>query len=96
MQEMPIGQGVSLHNIMGVSHHPSSHEPSDGIVPLSSAEHPDCASELIIEAVHAEVHRSRETTRETVRILVEHLSTAEPLRDPTPNAGWLQQGAAVP
>jgi hypothetical protein len=66
---------VILHNIIGERGKVSLHGPSDGVVPLSSAEHPHCASELIITAAHAEVHRTPEATREVVRILAEHLSS---------------------
>jgi pimeloyl-ACP methyl ester carboxylesterase len=75
MREMPIGDCVILHNIIGERGKVSLHGPSDGVVPLSSAEHPHCASELVITAAHAEVHRTPEATREVVRILAEHLSS---------------------
>lgn len=74
MREMPIGDGVTLHNIIGVRNKPSLHGPSDGAVPLQSAEHPHCASELIVDAPHSEVHRTPEAAREVARILAEHLA----------------------
>jgi pimeloyl-ACP methyl ester carboxylesterase len=73
MKEMPIDDGVTLHNIIGIRDKFSLHEPSDGVVPVSSAEHPRCASELTITAAHSEVHRTPESAREVVRILRDHL-----------------------
>jgi pimeloyl-ACP methyl ester carboxylesterase len=74
MRELPLGDNVTLHNIIGVRDKPSLHGPSDGVVPLHSAEHPHCASELIVNAPHAEVHRTPEAAREVARILGEHLA----------------------
>jgi pimeloyl-ACP methyl ester carboxylesterase len=78
MKEMQIRDGVTLHNVIGIRDKFSVHEPSDGVVPLSSAEHPHCASELVITAAHADVHRMPEAAREVVRILMEHLTEKGP------------------
>jgi hypothetical protein len=72
MHQMPIGAGVQLHNIIGVSHPVSCDGPSDGIVSVQSALHPGCQSLLAVGARHAEVHRSLEASAEVLRILYEH------------------------
>jgi len=76
MHHMPIGAGVQLHNIIGVSHPVSCDGPSDGIVSIYSALHPGCQSLLAVGARHAEVQRSLETSAEVLRILDEHCRTA--------------------
>lgn len=72
MREMRIGEGVELHTIMGVTLHPSLRGPSDGVVPVASAKHPDSLSEVLTQSPHAKVHRAPEATREVARILAEH------------------------
>jgi pimeloyl-ACP methyl ester carboxylesterase len=70
MREMRLGCRVRLHNIIGI-HNPIG--PSDGVVPVASAWHPDCLSEKTIPALHGRVHRSADTSAEVLRILCEHL-----------------------
>lgn len=76
MREMEVSEEVALHNIIGISKQISLSGPSDGVVPVASAEHPNCASELTVTAKHAAIHRTREAAREIARILIEHLTTA--------------------
>jgi hypothetical protein len=79
MQQMRIGAGVELHNIIGVSHPISFDGPSDGIVSVNSALHPGCRSVLAVGAPHAQVHRRLETSAEVLRILNQHWQTVPPI-----------------
>jgi pimeloyl-ACP methyl ester carboxylesterase len=74
MREMRFGCRVRLHNIIGI-HNPIG--PSDGVVPVASAWHPDCLSEKTIPALHGRVHRTPDTSAEVLRILCEHLAAAD-------------------
>ena len=69
MRQMRLRPGVKLHNIIGVSHPISLDGPSDGVVSVASASHPDCLSVLAIPAPHAKVHRSLGASAEVLRIL---------------------------
>ena len=44
MRHMRLAGNVALHNLVGVSHPISLDGPSDGVVSVRSAEHPDCES----------------------------------------------------
>ena len=66
MKELRFGCDVKLHNIIGV-HHPIG--PSDGVVPVKSAWHPDCLSERAFAAPHSKVHRAAQASAEVLRIL---------------------------
>jgi pimeloyl-ACP methyl ester carboxylesterase len=72
MRLMEIAPCVKLHNIIGVSHPISCVGPSDGVVPVESAEHPWCESVLPVRAAHAKVHTTRQASVEIVRILECH------------------------
>jgi hypothetical protein len=69
MRQMRLRAGLKLNNIVGVSHPISLDGPSDGIVSLHSASHPDCLSNLAIGAPHAKVHRTLQASREVWRII---------------------------
>jgi hypothetical protein len=69
MQKMQLGHDVKLHNILGVSHAASLDGPSDGIVSVHSASHPDCQSVLAVGVKHGKVHQSPEASAEVLRIL---------------------------
>jgi len=77
MREMPVQEGVALHNIIGVSHWLSTKGPSDCVVSMNSAEHPNCQSVLIVPEGHTKVHNSWEASQEVWRILTMHCA-AEP------------------
>ena len=72
LREMRAGDGVKLHNIIGVKPQLPLHEPSDGVVPVASARHPGVSSETTTRAQHAKVHRAFESSEEIARILAEH------------------------
>jgi hypothetical protein len=46
--------------------------PSDGVVSVRSATHPDCQSVLAIGAPHAKVHRTPQASAEVLRVLNQH------------------------
>ena len=69
MRQMRFKAGVQLHNIVGVSHPISLAGPSDGVVSVASATHPNCHSVLAVNAPHAKVHRALDSSREILRIL---------------------------
>ncbi len=69
MRRMRIGCHVKLHNIIGCSQPLSLDGPSDGVVSVRSATHPDCQSVLAVNAPHAKVHRSAKASAEVLRIL---------------------------
>ena len=69
LREMCVSPSVTLHNIIGV-HDPIG--PSDGVVPVASAWHPDCQSERSIAAPHSRVHRSSQASGEVLDILSRH------------------------
>lgn len=69
MRKMQRSAGVKLHNIVGVSHPLSLDGPSDGVVSVHSAKHPDCESVLPVNAPHATVHRTLAASQELLRIL---------------------------
>ncbi|HZL87533.1 MAG TPA: alpha/beta fold hydrolase [Pirellulaceae bacterium] len=69
MHKMRIRSGVKLHNIIGVTHPVSLDGPSDGVVSVRSASHPDCRSVCPVSAPHAKAHRALETSAEILRIL---------------------------
>jgi hypothetical protein len=70
MRELQFDCRVKLHNIIGV-YNPIG--PSDGVVPVTSAWHPDCLSEKAFAAPHGKVHRAAEASTEVLRILNEHI-----------------------
>lgn len=69
MRKMRIGCNVELHNIIGCSHPLSLDGPSDGVVSVKSAAHPNCQSVLAFNAQHAKVHRTAQASAEVLRIL---------------------------
>ena len=69
MRELRFGGGVKLHNIVGV-HSPIG--PSDGVVSVHSALHPNCLSEKSVASPHGRVHRAPQASSEVLRILAEH------------------------
>jgi hypothetical protein len=80
MRQMRLRPGLALHTIVGVSHPVSLAGPSDGIVSVSSAEHPGSQSVLAVGAAHAKVHRSLETSVEILKILECHGQRGKPPR----------------
>src|SRR5262245_8396053 len=69
MHEMRLRPGIALHSIVGVSHPLSLDGPSDGVVSVSSANHPGSQSVLAVNAHHPRIHHRLETSLEVLRIL---------------------------
>jgi pimeloyl-ACP methyl ester carboxylesterase len=69
MHQMRLRPGVTLHSIVGVSHPLSLDGPSDGVVSVSSANHPGSHSVLAVNAHHPRIHHRLETSFEVLRIL---------------------------
>ncbi len=63
---------VQTHSICGVLDRPLSTEPSDGVVPLSSARLVGAASEKLVPVKHTDLTKSSATVAEVVRILCLH------------------------
>lgn len=72
MAQMPYRRGVRLHSIIGTGGTGLVGEPSDGVVPVSSARHSGVCSELFVPARHTELHHDSKTVAELRRILREH------------------------
>jgi pimeloyl-ACP methyl ester carboxylesterase len=70
--EMPISRRVWMHSIIGDACGGVVHEPSDGVVPVSSARLEGVESELYVDATHMRLHRDPATVEELKRILWEH------------------------
>jgi len=78
---LPVADRVHLHSIIGAGHKTLlKRQPTDGVVPVSSARHPGTESELLVDANHY-LHTHTETFNEVIRILRRHgdnkWSTAE-------------------
>jgi pimeloyl-ACP methyl ester carboxylesterase len=79
----PKPDGVAYHSVIGQVSKRSlfrqlalafgEKEPSDGVVPVRSAQRADVESELIIEADHTHIHQHPLAVLEVRRILLEHL-----------------------
>ena len=71
---LPVDARVRMHSIIGVGHHGDfGRERGDGVVPLSSAKHPNVESELLVDADH-DLHHHPDTISEVVRLLRTHAS----------------------
>jgi pimeloyl-ACP methyl ester carboxylesterase len=69
---MPVSRCVKLHSIIGTGGSVLAGEPSDGVVPVSSAQLAGVSSELFVPARHEKLHRDETTLAELHRILREH------------------------
>lgn len=74
---LPLNACVPKHTILGDQFHFAGHHPSDGIVSVSSAQHPESVSEKRIAASHNGLLRSQETVHELLRILRLHATESE-------------------
>jgi pimeloyl-ACP methyl ester carboxylesterase len=74
---LPVSPQVTMHSIIGTEGCPAlAGGPSDGVVPVSSAQLPGVASELMVNARHEQLHRDPESVAEVLRILREHATMA--------------------
>jgi pimeloyl-ACP methyl ester carboxylesterase len=89
----PRPEGVHYHSVVGIA--PASSlvierwlggagrcEPSDGVVPYSSAHLEEAESEVIVPADHYTVHQHPQGILEVRRILLEHLKEVDAHSDP--------------
>jgi pimeloyl-ACP methyl ester carboxylesterase len=77
MARMSFGCGVRTHSIIGTGRRTLAGEPSDGVVPVSSARQAGDCSELHVSARHDKLHRDPATVAELTRILREHVLRAK-------------------
>lgn len=75
LAQMPIACRVRTNTILGDGGKNPFGEPSDGVVPVSSAQHGG-ESELVVTEEHERLHRHEETIAEVARILRQHAATA--------------------
>jgi len=88
MRKMEVANDVKLHSIIGIFTPVSLDGPSDGIVSVESASHPNCASNMTVGAAHGQVHRQLKTSAEVLRILEIHWqSTAIHVEESTDASG---------
>jgi hypothetical protein len=67
-----LNECVPKHTILGNKYHVLGHHPSDGVVSVTSAQHPEAVSEKQVSASHNGLLKSPETVHELVRILRLH------------------------
>ena len=73
--DLHVNPRVSMHSIIGVGHKGFlGKEVSDGVVPVSRAQHPNVKSELFVDADHNNLHKDPRTIIEVLRILRLHAS----------------------
>ena len=73
---MPVNPYVTIHTIIGTVALCVLREESDGVVTVSSAQHPGAISELHVPALHTELHNAPQTIVELIRILRIHAAEA--------------------
>jgi len=86
MAHMPFSRCVRLHSIICSVIITLSGEPSDGVVPVSSARLPGVCSERHVSARHTMVNKADESVEEMQRILREHALASAALMK-RPNSG---------
>ena len=75
MDRLPRSRGVAFHSIIGTGRTMLLEGPADGVVPVSSAEQAGVSSELKVDEIHTELHRSNTVIAEVMRILQQHIAT---------------------
>ena len=71
MAQMPFSRCVRVHSIIGTGVTTLRGEPSDGVVPVSSARQPGACSERLVSARHEMVNKVDASLEELQRILRE-------------------------
>jgi pimeloyl-ACP methyl ester carboxylesterase len=72
LSELPYREGVRQHTIIGTGGPEYASEPSDGVVPVSSARMAGVCSETFVNARHAELHSDPATVNQLACILRQH------------------------
>ncbi len=73
INRLPISPCVRLHSIIGYNGNPLC-KPTDGVVPVESAQHPGVESEIFVNAKHTVVQNNPASVEEVLRILRLHSS----------------------
>jgi hypothetical protein len=73
---LPYRPGVVAHSIIGDGQYTVAGDPSDGVVPVSSARLQGASSELLVNVRHAQEPRNEQVVAEVMRILLEHARAA--------------------
>lgn len=68
---LPVSSRVQLHSIIGEGRWTLGFGPSDGVVPIESAQEPRAESERYIREVHGRLNKHPEAVDELLRILAE-------------------------
>jgi pimeloyl-ACP methyl ester carboxylesterase len=74
IERLPVAPDVQLHSIIGVADKHQLGGPGDGVVLMTSAQHPGVVSERLVSDKHKELHESASTSIEIERILERQLS----------------------
>jgi hypothetical protein len=77
LAQLPMSPDVELHSIVSVTGSGAYEDGDDGVVAYSSAHLEEAASEYVIRHGHS-CQNEPETVLEVRRILLEHLSVAQP------------------
>jgi pimeloyl-ACP methyl ester carboxylesterase len=85
VDQLPIDDHVQIHTIAGKWLYTMGPGGGDGVVPLSSAVHPQAQSELVINASHTAVHRDPKSIDEIWAILRDHANGM-----PTPPSDYVR------
>jgi pimeloyl-ACP methyl ester carboxylesterase len=72
LRQMPVNPQVRLHSIIGHGYPTIGSGNSDGVVPVSSAQHPGVQTETLVRAWHTEIHSHPETIQALLAILSLH------------------------
>jgi pimeloyl-ACP methyl ester carboxylesterase len=72
--QLPYSDRVRVHSIIGTRRTTWKGEPSDGVVPVSSARLLNVTSEKLVDEVHTDLQRNPESVAEVIRILRIHLA----------------------
>ncbi len=87
--QAPFSPAVTLHSIVGISRTTWSGEPSDGVVPASSARLFGVATERDVDQVHTRINSHPDSITEVERILRMHLIQNAQLAEKSPRTpGW--------
>lgn len=85
MYYLRLAPHVRLHNIIGDGQPLLGGKPSDGVVSVASARHPNTVSELIVDEIHTDLTRHPEAVAEVKRILKIHADELPSSARPSPS-----------
>jgi len=73
IQQLCPGPNVQLHSIIGTGLPGPLAGPADGVVPVSSAQHPYVSTEKYVHTTHGKLHSDPESVEEIMCILRRHI-----------------------